>query len=291
MSIFDQDNQPFDDASLALHIERALAVRAPDDALDALVYRIIRRLFKPTLVNTDNIPQQPCLFIGNHSLFALDGAILAPTLLHQQGRFLRPLGDKFLWNSASEDFLLRRGAVIGHPDVCAALMDAGEDLLVFPGGAHEATKTEADRYTLQWKQRLGFVRLAAWHGYRIMPFAMVGPDEFYSHLVEGKDLPDTALGKLLQQLGIFNENTRPDMLPPLPLGALGSLFPKPQHCYIQFGEAVDLSAYRGKKLGKKQLQTFRQRVATDIEEMLAELLRYRESHRREDGLLRRLLTV
>lgn len=291
MSIFDQDNQPFDDASLALHIEKALAIRAPDDTLDAVIYRIVKRLFKPTLVHPENIPEQPCLFIGNHSLFALDGAILAPTLLHQQGRFLRPLGDKFLWNPTSEEFLRRRGAVIGHPDVCAALMDAGQDLLVFPGGAHEATKTEAERYTLQWKQRLGFVRLAAWHGYRIMPFAMVGPDEFYSHLVEGEDLPDTAFGKLLQQLGVFNENTRPDMLPPLPLGALGSLFPKPQRCYIQFGEAVDLSAHRSQKLGKKQLQTIRQQVADDIEEMLDELLIYRERHKRGDGLLRRLLTL
>ncbi|MCX2980403.1 acyltransferase family protein [Halieaceae bacterium IMCC14734] len=291
MSIFDQDNQPFDDANLALHIERALAIAAPDDRLDAVIYRIVQRLFKPTLVNTENVPEQPCLFIGNHALFAFDGAILAPTMLRQMGRFLRPLGDKFLWNSASEEFLLRRGAVIGHPDVCAALMDAGEDLLVFPGGAHEATKTEAERYTLLWKQRLGFVRMAAYHGYRIMPFAMVGPDEFYSHLVEGEDLPDTALGKLLTQLGVFNENTRPDMLPPVPLGALGSLFPKPQRCYIQFGEAVDLSAYRGKKLGKKQLHTLRQQVADDIEEMLGDLLRYRERHKREDGLLRRLLTV
>ena len=291
MSIFDQDNQPFDASNLALHIERALAIGAPDDRLDTIIYSIVQRLFKPTLLNTDNVPQQPCLFIGNHALFAFDGAILATTMLHQMDRFLRPLGDKFLWNATSEDFLLRRGAVIGHPDVCAALMDAGEDLLVFPGGAHEATKTEAERYTLLWKQRLGFVRLAAYHGYRIMPFAMVGPDEFYSHLVEGEDLPNTALGKILQQTGIFNEKTRPDMLPPIPLGALGSLFPKPQHCYIQFGEAVDLSAYRGKKLGKKKLQTLRQQVAEDIEQMLDDLLSYRERHKREDGLLRRLLTL
>ena len=291
MSIFDQDNQPFDDAGLAQHIERALAVHPPADTLDAVTYGIIRRLFKPTLVNTDNIPDEPCLFIGNHSLFALDGAIIAPTMLHQQGRFLRPLGDKFLWTSASEELLLKRGAVIGHPDVCAALMEQGEDLLVFPGGAHEATKTESERYTLQWKQRLGFVRLAAWHGYRIMPFAMVGPDEFYNHLIEGEDLPDSALGKLLQRFGVFNENTRPDMLPPLPVGALGSLFPKPQRCYVQFGEAVDLSVYQGKKLSKKQLQTIRALIAADIEEMLGELLRYRQQHKHEDGLLRRLLTA
>jgi 1-acyl-sn-glycerol-3-phosphate acyltransferase len=291
MSVFDQDNRPYDDEGLARHIDMALAVEPPTPSQQDLSYRVTKFLFNPVLVNTDNIPDRPCLFIGNHSLFALDGMVLGPVMLHELGRFLRPLGDRFLWNENSEERLLKQGAVIGDPAVGSALMEHGHDLLVFPGGAHEATKTAAEKYTLQWKERYGFVRLAAKHGYPILPFALVGPDEFYSHLMEGRDLPDSALGKLLRRLGLIDDNTRPDMLPPIPSGALGSLIPKPQRCYLQFGEPVETSAYVGKKPTKKQLQSLRDQVGGQIESMLADLLLLREQHRGEDGLLRRLLTI
>ena len=291
MSIFDPDNRPFDEDGLASHIERALAVEEPSGPWQAMGYRIVKRLFSPVLIDADNIPDRPCLFVGNHSLFALDGMILMPIMLHEQGRFLRSLGDRFLWNSTTEQRLLDQGAVIGDPTVCSALMEDGRDLLVFPGGAHEATKTAAQKYSLQWKERYGFARLAAQHGYTIMPFALIGPDEFYGHLMEGEDLPDSALGKLLTRLGVLDDDIRPDMLPPIPVGALGSLIPKPQRCYLQFGQPVDTGKYAGKKLSKKQLQLLRNEVSVQIEEMIAELLLLREQNRGEDGLLRRLLTI
>lgn len=291
MNFFDQNKQPFDAEGLARHIEHALAVEEPAGVKQDISYQLIKSIFNPVLVNTDNIPDTPCLFVGNHSLFALDGMVLGPLMLHEQGRFLRGLGDKFLWTPLTEQGLLEQGAVLGHPDVCSALMENGSDLLVFPGGAHEATKTAAQKYTLLWKERYGFARLAAQHGYTIMPFAMLGPDEFYSHLIEGEDLPDTAGGQLLKRLGVIDENTRADMLPPIPIGALGSMFPKPQRCYVQFGEAVDLADYAGKRPTKKQLQSIRAGVAEQIEEMIAELLLLRAQRRGKQGWLRRLLTV
>jgi 1-acyl-sn-glycerol-3-phosphate acyltransferase len=170
-------------------------------------------------------------------------------------------------------------------------MKDGQDILVFPGGAFESVKPSSERYQLQWKERYGFVRLAARHGYTIMPFGLVGPDEFYSHLLEGRDLPDSLLGGLLRRLGLLNENTRTDVLPPLPIGSLGSPLPKPQRCYLGFGEAVDLSGYKGKQPGRKTLRSLRDRIAGQIESQLATLLVTRERHRNEEGLLRRLLTL
>ncbi len=291
MSRFEKESQPFDDEGLARHIERALAVSAPENPATNLGYRMIRRLFDPVLVDVENLPDQPCLFVGNHSLFALDGLVMGPLMLAETGRFLRGLGDRFLWTNATEGKLLQLGGVIGHPDVCSALMRNGDDIMVFPGGAHEATKTTAQKYSLQWKDRYGFVRLAAQHGYTIMPTAIVGPDEFYSHLIEGEDLPDTRLGKLLTSLGLISENTRPDLMPPIPAGALGSLFPKLQRCYFQFGEAIDLSAYAGRKNSKKDLLLVREQVADQIEFMLPELLRLRTQQTGKSGILRRLLTI
>jgi len=293
MSLFDKNNRPLAEKhALQSHIERALAVKAPQGLEIDIAYRLVQRLFSPVITGTENIPKRPCLFVGNHSLFALDGAVLTPIFLKNLRRFTRPMGDKFLFtNRAIADYLLSTGIVMGHPEVCSALMEAEQDLLLFPGGAYEAVKPVSQLYELQWKDRFGFVKLAARHGYTIMPFGLVGPDEFYGHLIEGQDLPHTVLGRLLTRLGVLHADTRNDILPPIPLGTLGSIFPKPQRCYLGFGQGVDLSRYQGKSLSKKTLQAVRTEVATEIETQLTELLATREQRKGQDSLLRRILTL
>lgn len=293
MSMFSKDSDPLGEKeALARHIRLALAVERPSGMELELSYRLVKRLFNPVVLGAENIPDRPCLFVGNHSLFALDGWVLGPLMLKELKRFPRGLGDKFLFASAGiGDFILKRGAVMGHPEVCSALMRAGEDLIVFPGGAHEAVKPASMKYELQWKERYGFVKLAAKHGYTIMPFGLVGPDEFYGHLMEGRDIPDSALGTLLKRLGLLNENTRSDILPPIPVGALGSFLPKPQRCYLGFGQPIDLARYSGRTPTRKEQQTIRTAVAEQIETQLAELLFAREQQKGEDSLLRRLLSL
>ena len=291
MAISDKDNQPFDEHGLEEHIATALAVDPPEGRELDIMHAIVKRVFKPTVVGAENIPDRPCLFVGNHSLFALDGMVLGPVMQKDLGRFVRPMGDKFLFSvDTIGKYLVKNGAVIGHPEVCSALMKNGSDLLVFPGGAHEAVKAASEMYALQWRERYGFIKLAAAHGYTIMPFGMVGPDEFYGHLIEGQDLPDSMLGSLLKRAGLLTEDTRSDMMPPIPTGLFGSLIPKPQRCYIGFGQPVDLSEYEGKKLTKKKLQTLRAEVAGEIEDQLDELLLLRTQRKDEDSFLRRLLT-
>jgi len=293
MSVFDKDNQPLSDKeTLSRHIDRALSVEMPSGPDLEILYRIVKALFKPVVAGQERIPDRPCLFVGNHSLFALDGWVIGPIFIKELGRFPRGLGDKFLFTiDRVADQIVKLGGVMGHPEVCSAMMEAGKDLMVFPGGAHEAVKPARDMYELMWKERYGFVKLAARHGYTIMPFGIVGPDEFYGHLMEGEDLPGSLLGRLLTRFGLLNENTRSDMLPPIPVGALGTLFPKPQRIYLGFGEPIDLSAYEGRTPTKKQQREIRQEVADQIEEQLAEMLFLRTQQRGEEGLLRRLLTI
>ena len=109
--------------------------------------------------------------------------------------------------------------------------------------------------------------------------------------MEGQELPDTALGTLLRRAGLLSDTTRGDMIPPIPVGALGSLFPKPQACYLGFGQPISLASYRKRTPTKAQLKRIRSEVAGQIEEQLSELLLLREQSRRSDGLLRRLLTL
>lgn len=293
MSLFDKDSEPLGDKeALRRHIKRALAVKAPHALAMELSYRMVKRLFNPLVIGAENIPRQPCLFVGNHSLFALDGAVITPLFMKELNRFTRGMGDKFLFsNRRIADVLVAAGLVMGHPEVCAALMEDQQDVLVFPGGAYEAVKPASKLYELQWKERYGFVKLAATHGYTIMPFGLVGPDEFYGHLLEGEELPDSALGRLLTRLGLLNEDIRFDILPPVPVGSLGTPFPKPQRCYLGFGQPIDLSRFKGKTPAKKTLQSIRDQVAAEIESQLSLLLITREQLKGTDSLLRRLLTL
>ncbi|MFT6956647.1 MAG: 1-acyl-sn-glycerol-3-phosphate acyltransferase [Halieaceae bacterium] len=292
MSTFEKDFNPLaEEEVLQRHIKKALRTPAPSGNVLDIPYQVIKRLFSPITIGAEKIPDRPCLFIGNHSLFALDGWVLGPIMLKEQGRFLRGLGDRFLFaNDKVGNAVMKMGGTMGHPAVCTALMEKGHDLLVFPGGAHEAVKRADDMYQLQWKERYGFVKLALKHGYTIMPFGMVGPDEFYSHLIEGEELPESALGGILKRLGVLDENTRPDMLPPIPIGALGSLFPKPKRCYLGFGKPVHLTA-QTKKPTKTQLTKIRNQVASEIEQQLAQLLIMQQQGRNDEGLLRRILSI
>src|SRR5690606_34893851 len=113
----------------------------------------------------------------------LDAPLLVERIYRQTRRFPRPLADHMhyavpVWR----DFLHRFGAVDGTRDNCDALMQAGQSVLVFPGGGREVAKRKGEAYELIWKERLGFVRMAIRHGYSITPFGAVGAEECYSIL-------------------------------------------------------------------------------------------------------------
>lgn len=271
-------------------IDTFLAVEGPDVRSLERQYAVIKPYFSPTVVGLGNIPEEPTLFIGNHSMFALDAVIMLPTVYHETGRFLRPLADNIWFGSMPGKKVAAGGMVLAHPDVCAALMEAGHDLLVFPGGAAEANKPEEQRYSLVWRERYGFVRLAAKHGYNITPFGMVGPDEGWEHVIEGQDILHSKLLKLLQHIGLVG-NIRDDILPPIPRGVFNTLIPRPQHCYLAFGEPIEVPDRRGKKgLSERIQKTIRKQTSSSIESLVADMLTMRREHRDEDSALRRLLT-
>lgn len=283
-----RDHNPLDEESaLREHINRALRVSAPRGLEQRMFYRFIKLWFQPRVFNAERLPDRPCLFIGNHSLFGFDGLVILPVMLEEYGRFLRPMGDKFLFSQPKlAAALLARGATMGHPDVARALMAHDQDILVFPGGAHEAVKPSHERYRLQWKERLGFIRLAAEYGYTIVPFGLVGPDEFYEYILDSEQVVDT-----LKRIGAWSERMRPDAIPPLLRGSFGSLVPRPQASYLSFGEPLDLPAPGAKPASRKQLLAWRQTVADRVDAEIAAMLHERETSRHEFGLLRRVANL
>ena len=251
-----------------------------------------RAWFKPRFVGLENLPEEPALFIGNHAFMAIDAALFHLYLYYDHGRYVKGLGDKSLFaNPYYAAVAHAMGGVSGQAAIVERLMARGDDLLLYPGGAYESVKPPEARYQLQWKQRYGFVRLAASAGYTVVPIASVGPDEYYDHAISSESLVNSPLAHWLMKAGVLPADLRTDLVPPIPTGLLGGPLPKPKSTYFAIGKPIDLSEYKGVELSTRKLSALRKKFASAIESEISRLLLLREQERHQDSWLRRVLSA
>ncbi|MBI2390476.1 MAG: acyltransferase family protein [Deltaproteobacteria bacterium] len=237
-----------------------------------------RKVTRPVFVGIEHVPdERPLLFVGNHTLFGvIDVPLMFFELWRKRGIFLRALGHHGhfkvpVWG----DFLRRFGVIDGTRENCAALMAAGEAVLVFPGGSREVAKRKGERYRLFWKDRLGFAKMALRHRCTIVPFGAVGADDAYDIVVDGDDLLRTPVGKLGRKLGVLDE----DFLPPIVRGHRGTPLPKPERLYFRFEPPIGTAEWDGRD-DETAARAVRDRTRAAIEHALTELLALRARHQR-----------
>jgi len=230
-----------------------------------------RLLTSPVFYGVERVPtDRPFLLVGNHTLMGvLDVPLMLLGLHERSGVIVRPLGDHVhfqvpLWR----DLLVRFGTVEGTRENCAALMRAGESILVFPGGAREVFKHKGEQYHLIWKGRTGFAALAIRHGYPIVPFAAVGAEECYDILVDSDEMRHSPLGPVLEWL-----TPRADELPPVVAG-IGPL-PRPQRFYFRFEAPIETRRWAGRAHNQTACLELRAAVARAIERGIKLLQRAR----------------
>jgi hypothetical protein len=74
--------------------------------------------------------------------------------------YVRGLADHFHFCSSHGSVLKSFGAVDGTRDNVDCLMNAKQNVLVYPGGGQEVLKNSSfPKYALLWKERLGFARM------------------------------------------------------------------------------------------------------------------------------------
>jgi 1-acyl-sn-glycerol-3-phosphate acyltransferase len=253
----------------------------PKDEMRALL-SLPRFWFAPQFLGLAEIDvTKPALFVGNHTLFGLtDAPLMIEHLYTRYGVMLRGLGDRGhfavpFWG----DFLVKHGMVLGSPENCSALMQAGAHVLVFPGGGREVMRRKGEHYRLIWKSRAGFARLAIEHGYDIVPFGSVGPDESYRILFDAGDVTRTGwLHALAERLGLLRLTRNGDLLPPLAIGVGPTLIPRPQKYYFGFGPRIATEHLRGRQNDEAAVWSVRERVARAVQAQIARLI----AHRKED---------
>jgi 1-acyl-sn-glycerol-3-phosphate acyltransferase len=219
-----------------------------------------RKLVRPLFFGLERVPaDRPLLFVGNHTLFGmLDVPFLFAELWQTHGIFLRALGDHAHFAVPVWGELMKRfGVVDGTRENCAALMERGETILVFPGGAREVAKRRGEENKLLWRDRTGFARMAVQHRCTIVPFAAIGVDDSFSIVADADDFFRTPVGKLARSLGL-----REDFVPPLTIPE-----PLPERFYFRIGEPIPPMS---------DPIVLRDRTRRAIEEGMAALMRFRE---------------
>jgi hypothetical protein len=247
------------------------------------LFAVARAYFNPEFLGLRELDlEKPALWVGNHTLFGLsDAPLMVEHLYTQYGVLLRGLGDRGHFSVPYwGDMLVRNGMVLGTPENCSALMKSGAHVLVFPGGGREVMRRKGEAYHLVWKQRTGFARMAIEHGYDIIPFGSVGPDEAFDILLDANDVMGSPLWKQFAERFKLAERTRGgDMIPPIVRGIGPTLIPRPQRYYFGFGSRISTKRLKGKAGIPRTLWALRERVAGAVEAQIERLLVYREEDR------------
>lgn len=252
----------------------------------------LRAWFSPVFFGLDTLDlSRPALFVGNHTLFTLDAPLMLSAIYSRHGVLVRALGDHahFVipgWGEAVRN----SGGVDGTPENCAELMRQGQSILVFPGGAREVNRRKGEDYDLIWKQRTGFARMAIQHGYDIIPFAAVGPNEIFKILVDANDVMATKAWRWLdRRLDVGRRVRGGDLLTPLVRGVGPTLLPRPQRFYFAFGERIPTAHLQSATPDHDTLWAVREQTGDAIRALVDDLKARRVEDHANWGRLRRWL--
>lgn len=182
---------------------RALA-RAPDGLAGRdpqFIRQMLPRLwlasriyFRVEVHGFENVPDEPVLFVGNHS----GGANIPDTFLFTlayhtyftvQGRPLIGLGHEVVARMPVIGDMARKfGMVPARSAAAAELLHQDANVLVYPGGDVEALRPWRDRNRIVFDGRKGFLKLAHANRAKIVPVVATGGHETFFVLNDGRRL-------------------------------------------------------------------------------------------------------
>ena len=190
---------------------------------------LYRYYFRTECHDVENVPRGRVLLVANHAgQLPFDAFMLSIAMLleAEPPRIVRGMGEFWIPRIPWFNVIAARGGMlVGTPQNCVSLLEAGECVMVFPEGVRGMNKPFSERYRLQ-RMGLGFMRLALETDTPIVPVGIVGSEEQQPGLA---NLP--RLGRL------FGMPAFPITLGFPWLGPLG-LLPLPVKYHLYFGEPM-----------------------------------------------------
>lgn len=232
-----------------------------------------RMLTDPRFDGYENLPADGrYLLVGNHTTLGLfDVPFLVLDIHRRTGVMVRSLGEHQhfrvpLWR----DLLAHFGTIDGTRDNTRRLLDAGEAVLVFPGGGREVARHRGDHYPLVWRERIGFARLALEFGYPVVPCSMIGVDDMWDVVVDADDALYAPVRALARRIDID-----PELLFPVVRGLGPTPLPRPQRIYGRLARPVDASAFGSSWDDTDAARALRNEVRSAVQAGIADLQRER----------------
>jgi 1-acyl-sn-glycerol-3-phosphate acyltransferase len=238
----------------------------------ALVVSPLARITQPRFYGIERLPDRGALYVGNHTIYSfLDLPFMIAELWTRRRILLRGLGDHAHYALPVWRNLLELGGMVrGTRANVRALMAAGQNVLVFPGGAEEVFKRRGEKYKLLWKERLGFARLAIEFGYPVVPFAAVGAEEMLDVVVDERT-------PIVAQVSALTRRLVGLPLPPIARGIGPTLLPRPERLYFWFGEPIGTERFGGDFEDEESARCLRDEVRSAVEGGMSFLRSERES--------------
>lgn len=150
--------------------------------------------FRAEVHGFENVPDEPVLFVGNHS----GGANIPDTFVFVlaystyftvEGRPLVALAHKVIARAPVVGNMARKFGVVQADQAAAVdMLRAGANVLVYPGGDVEALRPWRDRNKIVFDGRKGFLKLAHGCGVKIVPVVAVGGQETFFVLNDGRKI-------------------------------------------------------------------------------------------------------
>lgn len=144
-------------------------------------FDLLEKYFRYEVHGIDRIPKnRGSIVVMNHGVIPYHGFLLCKKVIERHGIFPRGLGAGFLFSVPGlREFFLKGGAVNANPKNAAALIQAGNCLMLAPGGIYEALVSHPGMKRIPWERRMGFVRLAVETGAPIVPTYCAGINDVY----------------------------------------------------------------------------------------------------------------
>lgn len=187
--------RPVDEIARALSkTQEGMSGRDPEFIREMLprFWLAARLYFRAEVGGFENVPDEPVMFVGNHS----GGANVPDTFVFilayhtyftVEGRPLAGLAHQFIMRMpVIGDFARKFGMIQADTERAAELLAQGANVLVYPGGDVEALRPWRDRNRIVFDGRKGFLRLAHENGVKIVPVVATGGQETFFVLNDGR---------------------------------------------------------------------------------------------------------
>ena len=174
--------------------------------------------------------------------------------------------------------LFRRfGAVQVTPRNYYRLMETGQNVLLFPGGAREVFHGRDEAYRLFWPEKVDFVRTAARFNATIIPLSAVGMADSVNMLFEPSEVSELPLiGERVKEFAAnvtaarFDTDDKDEVfLPPIVAPSL------PARNYFVFGKAVSTSDLDPKD--RESCKRVYHELQREVERGFADILKARDT--------------